>query len=477
MDQRIRVIGRIALSLAAVGVVTTTYYGFVPVNPTTVALTYVVVVLLISTRWGIAEATIASVVAVACFNFFFLPPFLTWTIADSQNWVAFIVFMLTAVIVSQLSGRARQRQIEAVARQRDLERLYALSRALLLSEPTTSAPAAIAERIADAFELPSVALYDRHTDTIVFGGAIDVPGIEGALRDVFRQAVPRREPSGAAITAIRLGGAPIGSLALGGADLSDTVLQSIVNLAAIALERARGQEAAARAEAARQSADLRATVLDSVAHEFKTPLTSMKAAASDLATSGTIGERERELATILDEGLDRFQTLITDAVQMLRIDAGDFVVHLGRRNLAHLVETTLRRFEPQLDGHELVTRVPDHLTVDADRELLALALRQLVDNAIKYSPPDSTIEVQGRSNGALEIAVRNSGSTIPESERTRVLERFYRGARARNIPGTGMGLTIVQQIAQAHGGTLTVSSTAASGTTFTLSLPRGESPQ
>jgi signal transduction histidine kinase len=130
-----------------------------------------------------------------------------------------------------------------------------------------------------------------------------------------------------------------------------------------------------------------------------------------------------------------------------------------------------------LDGHELVTRVPDHLTVDADRELLALGLRQLVDNAIKYSPPDATIEVQARSNGAVEIAVRNSGSTIPESERTRVVERFYRGARARNIPGTGMGLTIVQQIAQAHGGTLTVSSTAASGTTLTLSLPRGGSPQ
>jgi two-component system, OmpR family, sensor histidine kinase KdpD len=472
---RTRHIGRIATSLTMVGAVTALYFLVVPVNPTTVALTYVVVVLLIATRWGIAEATVASIVAVACFNFFFLPPFLTWTIADAQNWVAFVVFMLTAVIVSQLSGRSRQRQIESLARQRDLERLYALSRALLLSEHTSSVPSLIAERIAEAFDLSAVALYDRHTGRIVFGGAADLPGIEGTLREVSRQAVSKRDPSGITITAVQLGGTPIGSLALKDAAFSDTVLQSIVNLTAIALERARGQEAAARAEAARQSAELRATVLDAVAHDFKTPLTSMKAASTDLLTSRTIGPRDRELAAILDEELDRFQTQVTDAIHMLRIDAGDFVMHLGRHNLSDLVDATLRRFERQFDGHDLVKRVPGHLTVDADRELLALALRQLFDNALKYSPPTSRIEIDAHSNGAAEITVSNSDSTIPEPEQARVVERFYRGGRARSISGTGMGLAIVQQIAQAHGGTLTLSSTPETGTAFTLTLPRGDS--
>ena len=472
MGQHARVIGRIATSLAAVAAVTAVYYLVVAVNPTTVALTYVVVVLLLATWWGIGEATVASVAAVACFNFFFLPPYLQWTIADSQNWVAFIVFMITAVIVSQLSGRSRRRQMEALERQRDLERLYALSRALLLSEPS-SPSATMTERIADAFELASVALYDRHTDTVFSGGAIDLPGIENTLRDVFRQAASVRDASGTVITAIRLGGAPIGSLALKGTDLSDTVLQSIANLVAIALERARGQEMAASAEAASRSAELRAIVLDAVAHEFKTPLTSMKAAASDLATSGVVSEREHELAIVLDEELDRFQTLITDAVQKLRIDAGDFVVHTGRHQLASLVQATLPRFEHQLDGRSVVTRVPERLTVDADRELLMLALRQLLDNAVKYSPSTAAIEIQAASNGAVAITVWNSGSVIPESEQPRIAERFYRGAGARNIPGTGMGLAIVQQIAHAHDGTLTVSSTAETGTTFTLSLPHG----
>jgi two-component system, OmpR family, sensor histidine kinase KdpD len=474
MDQHARLGGRIAASVAAIGAVTVGYSLLVHVNPTTIALSYVVVILLIATTWGIAESTVASISAVLCFNFFFLPPVGTLTIADPQNWVALVAFLLTAIIASQLSGRARLRNIEALARQRDLERLYALSRALLLSEGGATLPRAIARHIADAFALPSVGVYDLRRDDVVWAGAVDVPGTEEKLREVARRGITLQEPTGLTVIAIQLGGQSIGSVAMMKAELSDTVLHSIANLAAIGLERARGEEATARAEAARHSSEVRATVLDALAHEFKTPLTSMKAASGDLMTSGTVGGRDRELALILGEELDRLQSLVTDAVHMLRIDAGDFAVHLDRHSLSDLVDATVRRFERQLDGHELLMAVPAGLTVDADRELLALALRQLLDNALKYSPPNSTIAIQAASNGAVEITVRNSGSTIAESERPRVLERFYRGARARNIPGTGMGLTIVQQIAKAHGGALTLSSSPQEGTAFTLSLPRGD---
>src|SRR5262249_21723705 len=152
-------------------------------------------------------------------------------------------------------------------------------------------------------------------------------------------------------------------------------------LAAIWLERARGEETTARAEAARHSSELRATVLDALAHEFKTPLTSMKAASSDLLTKGSVAPRDRELIEILDEELDRVQGLVGDAIQMLRIDAGDFAVHRDRHSLAPIVEATLRRLGRRVDGHEVVTCVPQNLTVDADSGLLALALRQLLDNA------------------------------------------------------------------------------------------------
>jgi two-component system sensor histidine kinase KdpD len=281
-----------------------------------------------------------------------------------------------------------------------------------------------------------------------------------------------REASGLLVTAIQLGGTPIGSIALSDIGLSDTVLQSIANLAAIGLERARADEAAARAEAARESSELRATILDALAHEFKTPLTSMKAASSDLLASPSSTPRNRELVEIIDEDLDRFQALVTDAVQMLRIDAGDFAMHPARHRLTALIGSVVQKFGAHLDGHRLVQRVSDDLFVEADSELLTLAIRQLLDNALKYSPPTSSIEIAASGNGVIEINVHNSGSVIPESEQARIFERFYRGAHSRQIPGTGMGLAIVQQIARAHGGTLGLSSSSQNGTTFTLTLPR-----
>lgn len=468
-------IGRVAASIGAVALVTAVYAGVLTVNPTTVALSYLVAILLIASTWGIVESTTASILAVLCFNFFFLPPTGTFTIADPQNWVALVAFLATAIVASQLSGRARRREIDAVTRQRDLERLYALSRALLLSEGGASVSGAIARHIAETFELQAVGLYDQRADTISWAGSKELTTVEPKLREVARRATLLREPAGVVVIAIQLGGAPIGSLAMVDVGLSDTVLHSIANLAAIGLERARSREATARAEAAQQSGELRATVLDALAHEFKTPLTSMKAAASELLASPATSAHDRELLAIIDEDLDRFQALVTDAVQMLRIDAGDFTVRLDRHKLADIVAATFRKFDRRLDGHPVVKKVPENLVVDVDRELLGLALRQLLDNALKYSPPTSTIEIEARGNGAVEVVVRNSGSTIPEREQARVVERFYRGSQARHIPGTGMGLAIVEQIARAHGGTLTVSSSPQVGTAFTLSLPRGGS--
>src|SRR5262245_58150943 len=247
MRRRI-VAGRLAVSLAVIAGITLVYFEFIQVNPTTVAMTYLIAILLIATGWGITESTIASVLAMLCFNFFFLPPVGTLTIADPQNWVALFAFLVTAVVASQLSGRARRREVEAITRQRDLERLYALSRALLLSERSASVSGGIARHVADVFELPTVGLYDQRTDTVTWAGSTDLPApFETKLRETARTAASLRDPSGLVVTAIQLGGRPIGSVALTDAGLSDTVLQSIANLVAISLEQARAGEATVRA--------------------------------------------------------------------------------------------------------------------------------------------------------------------------------------------------------------------------------------
>lgn len=403
------VLARVAASIAAVAAVTIVYFRFVSTNPTTVALSYLGLILLVATRWGIVESTVASLLAALCFNIFVLPPIGRLTIADAQNWVSFVAFMITAIVASQLSSRARERNLEAVTRQRDLERLYTLSRALLLSDERIGVPAGIARQIAEAFGLPAVALYDHSRDTVSRAGAVDLPGIEEGLRAVARNAVPRHEPPGVVVLPIRLGGAPIGSLALMGATFSDTVLQSVVNLSGIGLARARAQEVSTRAEAARQSSELRATVLDAVAHEFKTPLTSIKAAVSALRSTATSDHADAELITVISEESNRLQGLVDDAIQMLRIDAGDFVLHRARHALTDLVATMINESGLQLEGHTLVNKVPADLAIEVDSRLLRLALRQLLDNALKYSPPSSTIEIGATGNGTVEVAVRNSG--------------------------------------------------------------------
>jgi two-component system sensor histidine kinase KdpD len=469
MTGPIRSLVRITVSVAAVLTVTALYQGVLAVNPTTAALSYVVVVLLAASNWGVIEATTAAVVATVCLNVFFLPPVGTLTIADPQNWVALAVFLLTGIVASQLSGRARRRAVEALARQRDLEQLYALSRALLLSPGRPTMAAAIARHVADAFDFSSVAVFDQRADTLSWAGPADHPLLEPKLRDVSRQGVSLQEGP-LLVVAIQLSGAPIGSLAIPKGDLSDTVVQSIASLAAIGLERARGLEAAARAEAAQESGQLRATMLDALAHEFKTPLTSMKVAAADLRAN-VEGAGNRELAAIIDEDLDRLQSLVTDTVSMVRVDAGDFSLRPDRVEVSDLVAATLRQFEARLDGHRVVTAVPDSLSIHGDRELLGLALRQLLDNAVKHSPQNSTIEIAASCRDTIEIRVRNSGPPIPEREQSRVFERFYRGSQSRQLPGTGMGLAIVRQIAEAHHGSVSVRSAPEIGTEFVMSFP------
>ena len=189
----------------------------------------------------------------------------------------------------------------------------------------------VARHIADAFELNAVALYDLDADRVFWGGTRELPHVEARLRaggaaariDRWRRWSDRDTGSPGR-------GSDRKSRA-GDDGLSHTVVQSVANLAAIGLDRARAHRAAARAEAIRESGEIRATLLDALAHEFKTPLTATKAASSDLMATHLPGERERELVAIVDEGIDRLQRLVSDTMQMLRIDAGTFAVHRRRR--------------------------------------------------------------------------------------------------------------------------------------------------
>jgi two-component system sensor histidine kinase KdpD len=461
--------------LAAVALVTYVAKRVIPVNATTVSFAYFLLVLTIASTWGFVEALVASISSALVFNFFFLPPFGTLTIWDPENWVALFSFLATALVASRLSANAEQRARDAMERQRDLERLYTFSRAILLIESGEPFARQLARRLIETFGFNAAVLYDRRTASFYRDGPSEFNGMEDQLRDSALQGVSFADPQRLrVITAIRLGSEPIASLALQGVLMPDSVLQGIANLVAIGLERAAAQDLAHQVEAARQSEQLRTTLIDAMAHEFKTPLTSIKAATTSLlATPDLAADSRSELITIADEESDRLKDLIDNAIEMARLDTSRIEVDLQEVRVDELLREVVASLHHEIEQRPVEVAVdgPAPL-IPLDRRLVKLAFKQLIDNALKYSPPASPVRIRIRQTGqAVGVEVTDQGKGIPESEQKRIFERFYRSPSAkRQVPGSGLGLTIANSIAQAHGGDLSVASRAGE-TTFTLTLP------
>jgi two-component system, OmpR family, sensor histidine kinase KdpD len=477
-------LGRLALrllvSLAGVAIVTYAAFVLIPRNPTTVGFAYLLLVLLIASYWGLAESTVASVAATLAYNFFFLPPVGKFAIADPQNWVVFFGFLATALIASRLSARVKKQAIDAVERQRDIERLYTFSRAILLIDPVEPVAKQLTRKVAEVFGLTAAVLYDRRTGEMHRAGPSEFDGMEDQLRDSASQGTSFFDPAHKRlITAVRLGSEPIASFAIQGAIMQDSVLQGVSNLIAIGLERARAQDLAHQVEAARRSEQLRATLVDAMAHEFKTPLTSIRAATTSLLSSPDQPLSSRtELLEVADEEAQHLQALIDDAVEMARLESDHIRVRRELTDPKELLNEVVASLHTKIDNRPLDIRSEDSLPKLAiDRRLLKLALKQLLDNALKYSPPRAPIAVRV-SNGSLvpgsptiNFEITDQGPGIPEQEQRRVFDRFYRSPSIKSqVPGFGLGLAIANNIVQAHHGELTVTSHPGE-TTFRMSLP------
>jgi len=464
------------MSLAGVAALTFEARVLLPVNPTTAGFEYLILVLVIATLWGFVEALAASLTAAVTFNYFFLPPIGAFTIEDPQNWVALGSFLATGVIASRLSAIAKQRTHDAVSRQQDVERLYTFSRSILLIASTDSFPKELATKLADIFELSAAVLYDRRAGEFHRAGPSEFEGMDDQLREAALHGTSFSDPAGRRqITAVRLGSEPIASLGLQGSHMPDSVVQGIANLIAIGLERARAQDLAHQIEAARESEQLRTTLIDAMAHEFKTPLTSIKAATTSLLAAPTQAEESRtELLRIADEEADHLRDLIDNAVEMARLDGPRIDVVLEESNMVEVVREVLGSMRGEMDGRivELNANGPTSPCVALDRRLIKLAVKQIVDNALKYSPPETPIQIRiDPAGGAVSLDVTNGGPGIPPLEQSRIFDRFYRSPSHKDqIPGSGLGLSIAHRIAEAHKGDLTVESRPGE-TTFRLTLP------
>ena len=418
----IRLAGRVLASLSLIAAITFVFFRLIPINATTTGFFYLVGILVIATAGGLVESTIASVAAMLCFNFFFLPPIGTFTIADPQNWVALFAFLATSLTASQLSARAKRRTKEVLDRQHEMERFYSLSRALLLTDPTQPMAKGIVQQVAQVFEFPAVALYDRNSDEIYRTAADDMPDIDNKMRETaIRSTLFRDDNDRLIIAAIRLGGQPIGSLAVRDASLSDAALQSLLNLVAIGLERSLSQQAINRAEVARQSEELKSTLLDAIAHEFKTPLTSIKAVTTDLLSepASELPQHQRELISIADEGTDRLSKLVTDAIQLARIEGGTFRLNRGVYFPSSLVSVALRQMKTLTDGrNETGPRRADFASASHWRKWKgSTANRSSSSVSTRTAPPRRAIGMAAHSQ--LKPAVASWVSACAPTRRAR----------------------------------------------------------
>jgi len=469
------------VALASVAGIAYLYRHVLHVNQTTVALSFLLAILAVSAVWGMAVSVVMSIAAMLTFNYLFLPPIGTFAIADPQNWVALFAFLVTSIMGSQLSARIRKEADEAHHRRREVERLYRFSRKLLGEGNVIQLMNAIPDYLVESFEAGAAELFLPQKDKFYRSGFGASHLSEEKMKAAFLNDEVTMEPQqGQYFIPVRLGVRPIASLGVSGSQLSRQSVEAVSTLVAIAIERARAVEQLGQTEAERQGERLKSALLDSITHDFRTPLTSMKAAVSSLLGSAKAdATQSRELLTIIDEECDRLNRLVEEAGEMAKLEAGEFELELAPTPIEEIIAASLAHCKVALAGRPVDLRVNAGLPpVRADMERAKEAMVQLIDNANLYSPKDLPITITAEVTGdSVTTSVADRGPGIDDFDQTMIFDKFYRGKDQRYlVRGTGMGLPIAKAIIAAHKGTIGVTSQLGHGSVFSFTLPidRGE---
>ena len=473
---------RFAASAAIVSVVILVYSKWLHVNPTTVGFTFLLIVLIVSAIWGLRYAIFVALLATAGYNYFFLPPLYQFTIADPQNWVALFAFLFTAVVASELSERARREAAESNQRRSEVERLYAFSQQLLVSDNVFGLLNVIPKYIVDCFGVTGAAMFvEGKQESYFFDPASQSLFPVEQLKAISSRGEPvlDREQR-ICYMPLRMGVRSVGAIGLAGCDLSRETLEAIGSLAAISIERANTVETLTRTEAARESDRLRSILLDSVTHEFRTPLTSIKASAETLLADvqndkAQLDKSQRaDLLTVINEESDRLNRLVGEAAEVAQLDSHQLEFHFEQHSIRDAIDLAMQQSRTALQGHAVDVKIPDNLPpIKMDVARISEVLVHLLENASKYSPPGTPIHVVAelRLGGEVVTSVADHGPGIDDIEQDMIFEKFYRGRSQRSsIQGTGMGLAIAKAIIELHGGTIGVRSQVGRGSVFFFTL-------
>jgi len=427
-----------------------------------IALAYLLVVLGGSAAGGGLLGVALSGTAFLCFNYLFLPPYSTFVIGDPLDWLVLVAFLLTGIVAAQLLSRAQQRAELARRRTEEVERLASLGAETLNVGRAEDALGAIADVIRSALGV-------TRCEILVPKDQPSAPADASLAPHVLDMPLHVRERT---VGVLRLShDAPI---------VLDPdarrFLDALAYYAALGVERVRLTAAAERAEAFRQADELKTALLATVSHDLRTPLTTIKALAHQLAARG------EEDALSIEEEADRLNGFVADLLDLSRLSAGELPLRLELDAVDDLVATTLDRLRGRSAGRTIRVSRLDHdvseepiLFARFDLAQSQRALVNLLENAIKYGPPTEPIELWiARVGDRVRLTVADRGPGIPDEERTLIFEPFYRPKGARpDVGGAGLGLAIARRIAEAQGGSLTYATRAGGGSEFRLELPAG----
>lgn len=472
-------IGQYALFTFLAAVVVFTYLHVVHVNQTTVALTFLILILFTAFRRPLIYSVYLSILCALLYNFYFLPPYGSLTIGDPQNLVALISFLVASISVNQISAKERRQAATLAAQSLEIEKLYAFCQRLLLEDKLQQLSSSAPALIAGSFQLRAVALYlPEKEPATLWDPEHLLAGMENLHEATQATGVSSRSASGIRIVPLMMGMRALGVLAMTEGEYSEGFYDAIGSLTAVAIERASALERNSRSEAARAGELLRTAVLDSITHELRTPLTGINLAATTLASDPGVDEASRQdLLSVITEESTRMNTLIDEAVTMAQLSTGEIHLQKAPVLLPPIIDAVIAGLRTPLRGRDLHVECSAEMPpILMDADLIRRVFKHLLENALLYSPTHSAIQLSAILIGQkLHVAIRNTGQGIPEEEQPFVFDRFFRGAAAGAHPnGTGMGLAIVKAIIDAHQGRISVRSLPGQETTFSFWMPASE---
>jgi len=460
-------------------------------NATTVALAYLLVTLFVASLGDIVVAVATSLVATLCFNYFFLPPVGTFTIADPHNWIALFSFLVVSVVASRLSANAQTKAREALERRNEVTRLFDLTRDILLTTEREGALSAIARHVARRFDLDVVAIcVPAENGWQIHQGGPTAPTLASADLDrAFASSAGTMEfdartrtygghrevdsDGGPIVLApVRIGARTIALLGTAGRALEPGTRDAVAGIVAIALERSQFLEERRGAELAHHRAQLASALLAALSHDLRTPLTAIRTAVTNLDSASLPEDQRREQARVAAVELERLTRLFDEILDMARIDAGTVEPRRSWTTPAEVVEAALSNAAPALTGRDVRIEARDDQGVEIDPRLAASGLVHLIENAARYAPSGPIAIRAWTDADGLRLEVRDEGPGVQGQELERLFEPFYRGEVFRSrVPGTGMGLAITRGLVAADGGRVWAENLSPRGACFSIAVP------